>query len=104
MSQIMPRGFFGYPSNPATIGETIRTAVTEINRGGVAQIRTWEGLNISGRIIIQEILQAIDESQFFCIDLTGLNFNVMFELGYAIARNKVIFPIFDDSFATHRNM
>jgi hypothetical protein len=104
MSQVLPIGFFGYPSNPATIGETIRTAVSEINNGSVARIRTWEDLRVGGRVIIRDILSAIDDSHFFCIDLTGLNLNVMFELGYAIARNKVIFPILDNSFATHRTM
>ena len=103
MSSTIPEGFFAYPSSPPTVGETIRNAVSIINQGGIAHIRTWEDLRISGRVVIQEILAAIDKAQFFCVDLTGLNLNVLFELGYAITRNKVIWPILDNSFATYKS-
>ena len=47
---------------------------------------------------------AIDESELFFADLTGANPNVMFELGYAIARDKRIWLIFDTSYKKEKNM
>jgi len=104
VSQNTPTGFFAYPSNPPLIGETIRTAVEIINNGGFGNVITWENLIVGGKDMIQEIIRAIDNAQFFCVDLTGLNLNVMFEFGYAIARNKPIFPILDNSFPANNNL
>ncbi len=88
MPKPIATGFFAYPSQPPDIGETIRYGVRKINERGQAQIRTWEDCKVGGKAIIQEICRCIDESDIFCADLCGLNANVMFELGYAIAKNK----------------
>jgi nucleoside 2-deoxyribosyltransferase len=94
----LPRVFFAYPSQPRTLSETIREAAAEINKARVVNVRTWEEMAVTGKNVIQEICREINESQIFCVDLTGLNPNVLFELGYAIARDKRIWPIFDTSF------
>ncbi len=39
---------------------------------------------------------------FFCADLTGINANVLFELGYAIAKNKRIWLILDPTLSESR--
>ena len=95
--QTLKSGFFGYPSYPPTIGESIRQAANEINSSGLVKITIWEDLSVTGNIIIKNILDEIDKSDIFCIDLTGLNPNVMFELGYAIVKNKKIWIILDNS-------
>ncbi|WP_342089446.1 P-loop ATPase, Sll1717 family [Dyadobacter sp. OTU695] len=95
----MEQGFFAYSSQPSSSGEAIEEAVREINKGNLATITTWRGLRISGRIIIKEILDQIDKSDFFCADLTGMNDNVLFEIGYAIGRAKPIWLVFDTSYA-----
>jgi hypothetical protein len=89
-------GFFAYPSN-ADIAETIRNAASKINDTGIVQIKTWESCKVGGKIVINEICNAIDNAQIFCADLTGLNHNVMFELGYAMAHNKRIWITIDPS-------
>ena len=43
---------------------------------------------ISGRIVISAICDEIKNCQIFVADTTGLNPNVLFELGYAIAQKK----------------
>ena len=80
-------GFLAYPSNPSTCGETIRQAVELINPQGIVSLETWEQCRVGGKLVVDEICKAIDSCQLFCADLTGMNANVMFELGYAIARN-----------------
>ena len=84
----IPTGFFAYASAPHAIPETIKAALATINKTQAAKIDTWEDLAIGGKYIIHEICNAIDDSDFFCADITSLNANVMFELGFAIARDK----------------
>ena len=94
-----PKGFFAYPSAPSSVGETIKAAIGKINRGHAVSLMSWEDCRTGGKIIIQEICKEIDDCNLFCADLTGLNPNVMFELGYAIAKNKRIWLIFDTTFS-----
>lgn len=98
-----PTGFFAYPSNPPHIPETIRTSVYNINKTGVISLKTWEDCNIGGTLIIEEICRAIDDVELFCADLTTINLNVMFELGYAIATNKRIWIVLDTTLAESQN-
>ncbi len=95
MDDFAPKGFFAYPSNPAGLAETIRTAAGEVNRMGVVSLKTWEQCKVGGKVVIQELCGEIDQAQLFCADLTGTNANVMFELGYAIARDKRIWLVLD---------
>ncbi|MEI9476678.1 MAG: hypothetical protein WCO26_08890 [Deltaproteobacteria bacterium] len=103
MDSKIPRGFFAYPSTPATIPEAVSTATKEVNRSQLVLIKTWEKCRVGGKLIMQEICKEIDVSDLFCADLTGINANVMFELGYAIARNKRIWLILDPTLTESRN-
>lgn len=97
-SQTRPVGFFAYSSSPPSIPETIKAAVQAINRTQAVQIVPWEALKTAGKLIIGDICETIDHAQFFCADVTTINANVMFELGFAMARNKRIWLIRDDSY------
>ena len=74
------------------VGETIRTAIDEIDKGDQASLNSWENCRVAGKLIINELRSAIDSNEVFCADLTGLNPNVMFELGYAIAKKQANLP------------
>lgn len=91
----MKKGFFAYSSNPPFCEDAIENAVTEINSGGIAKINSWKELKISGKFVIDEVLKAIHSADFFCADLTGVNDNVLFEIGYAIGIDKPLWLIFD---------
>ena len=58
--------------------------------GKAYTITAWEDLKNNGRILINAIFDTIDECDIFACDLTYLNHNVLFELGYAIASKKTI--------------
>jgi hypothetical protein len=88
--------FFAFPDKP-NIAEIVRNAVKTINDSGTVQVKTWEECRVGGKLIINEICKSINDASMFCADLTGLNHNVMFELGYAIARNKRIWIALDQS-------
>jgi hypothetical protein len=98
------RGFFAYPSTPASAGDAILAAVKRLNAANEVSITPWSSLRVAGTILIDTILREIDRSDLFCVDLTGLNPNVMFELGYAISKDKRVWPIQDTGFTQHRRM
>ena len=84
----MHRGFYAYPSDSSLLCETIESAIRSINDHKVAHIEGWPRTRIGGKIVIKEILNRIASSDIFLCDLTGLNPNVLFELGYAIGLRK----------------
>jgi len=82
-------GFYAYTSFPAEIGQTIETAVTTANSSIAGlTIHTWKALDIIGHFISEEVLEGIDNSDFLAADISILNFNVTFEIGYAIGSGK----------------
>ena len=97
MAYSLPTAFFAYPSQPPALAETIRSAVEQINASKQTYVRTWEDTNIGGKPIIHEICKAIDDADLLLADLTGLNPNVLFEVGYAISKNKRIWGVLDAS-------
>ena len=93
MVNTIPKAFFAYPSSVQNSKESIHDAVPKLNKKGLVSIKPWEACSPGGNFIINTICHAIDEAELFFADLTGLNPNVMFELGYAIAHNKRIWLI-----------
>lgn len=91
-------GFFAYGSDYSHSGEFIEEAIKQINKSGnYILIESWKPLRIAGKLIISEILNKIESADFLCADLTGLNDNVLFEIGFAIGRKKPVFLIHDTS-------
>jgi len=60
-------------------------------------------MSIAGKYIISEILQEIESSDFLMADLTGLNENVLFEIGFAIGKGKPVWLIQDTSISESFN-
>jgi hypothetical protein len=88
MAQI--RGFVAYPSDPELIGQTIEAAVEQITHSANAALtlQTWRASDIFGHFIGSEITQDIGSSDFLVADVSVLNFNVTYEVGFAIGRRK----------------
>lgn len=104
MPDTILKAFFAYPSSGKTLKEAIQEAVPILNKSRLVNIKRWEEYSIGGNFIINTICDSIDEAELFLADLTGLNPNVMFELGYAIAHNKRIWLIFDDTYKDAKKM
>ena len=104
MVNTSPQAFFAYPFSQPTLRESIQEAVPQLNSGKQVNIKTWEECNIGGKFVINTICDAIDEAELFFADLTGLNPNVMFELGYAIACDKRIWLVFDPTYPKEKKM
>ena len=81
--------FFAYEDGHQENKDAISRAAQNYNtHQGTYKVVLWEDLNQSGNIIGSKIFNAIKECEFFACDLTYLNHNVFFELGYAIACKK----------------
>jgi hypothetical protein len=86
--------FVAYPSKPFEIGSTIQRAVRELKPDRSAPLlETWEQNDIAGRFLATPILSKIDGGDVLIADITALNFNVVFEIGYAIGRRKRAFLV-----------
>lgn len=97
----LPTAFYAFPSSPPSVAEIARMATEKINNSKTVYIRTWEENRIGGKAIIGEICAAIEASDILLADLTGLNPNVLFEVGFAIAKGKRIWPVIDFSLGAH---
>jgi hypothetical protein len=87
--------FFGYPSRPGVLRETLVSAAAKIGRLGSVECKTWEAIDVTGRLIIDQILLEITNADVGIYELTDLNHNVMFEIGYAIAIDRPIWIVRD---------
>lgn len=93
---MIPSCFYAYPDIPSSLGETIEIAIKKINNtGSLVQMKSWQTLSATGNYIITEICNEIKKCNLFVCDLTQLNFNVLFELGFAIAQNKKVWITLD---------
>lgn len=82
-------GFFAYSSTPSEIGRTIESAIAEHSKTGIGHdIKSWVALDIVGQFISTEVLCSIESADFVVADISELNFNVVYEIGYAIGKSK----------------
>lgn len=82
-------GFVAYASKPEMVGQTIEAAlrIYETRHNGNS-FASWQENDIAGRFLVDPILEHIDASQCLVADVTVLNFNVTYEIGYAIGAGK----------------
>jgi len=94
-------GFIAYASALEIVGETIEAAL-EIyaERQGRDKIASWRENDIAGRFIIDPILENIAASQCLIADISTLNFNVTYEIGYAIGASKRVVLVKNKSIAS----
>jgi hypothetical protein len=82
-------GFIAYPSNPPQIGRTIETAVKQLaNELGIEGFETWKETDVVGRFISYEILNMIEARDCLVADISVTNFNVTYEIGFALGKQK----------------
>lgn len=90
--------FFGYPSEPKTSAEAIKCAIEALNKDRTVDVGLidWKDLPVEGNIIFCEICEAIRKSSCVVLNVTNVNFNVLFEYGYAIGAGKAIWPLVEE--------
>lgn len=87
-------GFIAYPGEPSEVGHSIEAAARSHNqRFGDDRLRTWRENDIAGRFLPTPILENIQDSKCLIADVSVLNFNVTYEVGYAIGIGRRVFLI-----------
>jgi hypothetical protein len=86
--------FVAYPSKDAGLAERIMDAVRRANALPLPiRYEPWEFNDVPGNPVVSPILGKIDDSPFAIADITYLNLNVVYEVGYTIGRCKRAFLI-----------
>lgn len=90
------RLFFMYPGQPAEIATTIEAALEKarVYRRQHPCVG-WRDLKIHGRIIFCTICKSLRASDFSVADITTLNFNVLFEIGFSLGLRLAVSPVKD---------
>jgi hypothetical protein len=97
-------GIFLYPNDPPEIAATIERAVEELELSQEASNwLSWKRFAVAGQVIFCEICKRMRFADFVAADVTTLNFNLMFEIGFAIGLGLPVLPIRDTSFIRDQN-
>jgi hypothetical protein len=95
--------FFIYPSEPQHISATIESAIGALSEGSSsARFKSWKNLPIHGQLIFCEICKALRTSKTVVADVTTLNFNLLYEIGFCIGLGVPLIPIRDTSYIKSR--
>ena len=83
------QAFYAYSSKPEFVSDQVSETIRLLNdMKGNVRVTDWLSLNVAGKYVIDTICREIDRSDIIICDLTTHNHNVLFELGYAIAKDK----------------
>lgn len=92
----VPSAFFAYGGTPPLRAETMRDVVRALNNRGQSAT-TWEDLSVDGQVLVTAICRRIGTSDALVAEISTMNPNVLFELGFAVARNKPVWLAYDES-------
>lgn len=94
---------FLFPSTPSPIAATIEAGIQRLDRvSGEKTFKSWRQLPITGRLIFCEICKASRFSSTIVADVTTLNFNLLFEIGFCIGVGIPVIPIRDTSYIANK--
>ncbi|MVS97724.1 P-loop ATPase, Sll1717 family [Devosia marina] len=94
--------FVAYPSDGA-VAEDVFTAVRQANALAIpVRYEPWPFNDVPGSPLTSPIVGKISNASFIVADITLLNLNVVYEIGYAIGRGKRAFLIRRRDDTTHR--
>lgn len=86
--------FVAYSSADQNLATLVLEAVRHANaRSAAVRFEPWEYNDVSGQDLLSPILDKINDSAFIVADVTYLNLNVVYEIGFAIGSNKRAFLV-----------
>ena len=91
--------FFLYPSEPEIIAQQVEAANAKLKRqqDKIKSI-SWREMDVPGQLIFCEICKTIRKSTLIVADITTLNFNLLFEIGFCIGLGQPVLPIRDANY------
>jgi len=92
----MVKAFFAYPSSEADVIDAVHDAkrTLALSRRDL-DLHLWQENDISGRPLTDPIFQTISDADMLFADVTVMNFNVTFEIGYALGLGKRVHLVRD---------
>jgi len=99
MSMRFRTAFFAYPAKPDDLRNPIERATKALTLSDPIKITGWPHLDIFGANIADKIRDGLSETDILICDITIANFNVYYEVGFAIGQGKIIAPVLNTSFA-----
>lgn len=89
------RAFVAYSSRDEKLAELISLGVAKANRkiGKQVQYAPWPFNDIAGNPLLSPILEGIEESKYVVADITYMNLNVVYEVGFSIGRSRRCFLV-----------
>lgn len=95
-----PHVFVAYSGRDHDLATTVTTGVAKANsRNRAIRYTPWVMNDVAGHPLTSPILEGIDSSAFIVADVTYLNPNVVYEIGFAIGKSKRVFLIRRRDFA-----
>ena len=90
------KAFFAYPAGETDVGLAVHEAKNNLalSRRDL-ELQLWEENEISGRPLTDPIFEHIASSDMLFADVTVMNFNVTFEIGYALGLGKRVHLVRD---------
>ena len=77
--------FVAYPSRDPNLAEMVMDAVRRANALPLPVLyQPWSFNDVPGNPLVSPILERIDDSSFVIADITYLNLNVVYEIGFTI--------------------
>ncbi len=98
------RGLFLFGSKPQQIAATIEAAAKALGDRTGEQWSTWRDMDVPGRVVFCQICRSMRGAAAVYADVTTLNFNLMFEIGFAIGLGRAVRPIRDTSYSVDRKL
>ena len=96
--------FFLYPSDPKIIAQQVEAANGKLQRQqGKIISSSWNEMDVPGQIIFCEICKKIRSSTLIVADITTLNFNLLYEIGFCIGLGQAVLPIRDSNYAVDKS-
>ena len=88
--------YFFYSSKPEIIASTIEEGAALLRKQDPSlRVKTWLNMSIQGQLIFCQVCKAQRFTKVAIVDVTTMNFNLMFELGYALGLGIPVIPIRD---------
>lgn len=99
------KAFYAYPSSMVDVTQVIHAAksILSATRRDL-ELQLWKENDISGRPLTDPIFEGIANADIFIGDITAMNFNVTFEIGYAIGLGKRVYLTRDGNIPRDRGL
>ena len=95
------RATFLYASQPENIATTVERAISDLRkREPLHRWVSWREFRSTGQMVFCSICKSMRFSDCIIADVTTLNFNLLFEIGFALGLEQPVVPIRDTTIVT----